>query len=375
MKTNPFYLGKEVSGDFFYDRERAAEDLYRYVTGGISTVIYAPRRYGKTSLVKRVAARAEVEAGMRVVYLDLMKVESVEKFCSLYAREVLKHLGPIEKALNGLTTILGGLRPTISMDQTGKLDIGLDFAGSSMAMSDLEDVLNLPARLATEKKPILVVLDEFQEIATFSDTMPLEGCFRSVMQTHKHVSYVYLGSRTHLMQRMFLDRSRPFYKSASLMHLGKPEAEDSSRYVTSRMKAYGLHIEKPLADQLVAIAESVPYYVQTLAFHVFEATVRRKANRVSADDLSNGVDVLLEMNRDLYETYLTNLSQAQRKLLSALARESAGRFDTAYRTRHSLGVSSTVHSSLVRLQENGLVEQSEGVYLIGDPIFKRYLLG
>ena len=81
MKTNPFYLGKEVSGDFFYDRERAAEDLYRYVTGGISTVIYAPRRYGKTSLVKRVAARAEVEADMRVVYLDLMKVESVEKFC------------------------------------------------------------------------------------------------------------------------------------------------------------------------------------------------------------------------------------------------------------------------------------------------------
>ena len=116
MKTNPFYLGKEVSGDFFYDRERAAEDLYRYVTGGISTVIYAPRRYGKTSLVKRVAARAEVEAGMRGVYLDLMKVESVEKFCSLYAREVLKHLGPIEKALNGLKTILGGLRPNISMD-------------------------------------------------------------------------------------------------------------------------------------------------------------------------------------------------------------------------------------------------------------------
>ena len=55
VMANPFRFGKEVSGKQFYDREEAFRNLYGKLSGGVSNVVmYAPSRYGKTSLVKKV---------------------------------------------------------------------------------------------------------------------------------------------------------------------------------------------------------------------------------------------------------------------------------------------------------------------------------
>ena len=52
---NPFKYGREVSGRQFYDRQEAFDSLYSKLAGGSANVVmYAPRRYGKTSLVKKV---------------------------------------------------------------------------------------------------------------------------------------------------------------------------------------------------------------------------------------------------------------------------------------------------------------------------------
>ena len=62
MFSNPFKFGKEVAGKYFYDREEVFLSLYRKLAGGSSNVVmYAPRRYGKTSLVKKVLARFSEE--------------------------------------------------------------------------------------------------------------------------------------------------------------------------------------------------------------------------------------------------------------------------------------------------------------------------
>ena len=374
MKTNPFYFGKEVSGDYFYDRAEAAKDLSRCITGGINVVVYAPRRYGKTSLVKRVAAQIASDAGMRVVYVDLMKMDSVEQFCSVYVKALMPHAGMVEKAISKFRNLFKSLRPSISIDPNGNVDFSIDLNGKAISAPAVEDVLNLPNRLATEETPLLVIFDEFQEIARLSDVLPMEGIFRSVIQAHENVRYVFLGSKTHLMKRMFTDHARPFYKSATLLHLDKPPVAESMSYVIGRMKAYGVAVAPELAADIVARADSLPYYVQALSFHVFETTAARNARKVSSEDVEVGTDALLAANRDLYEAYGSTLPQTQRKLLTALAGEPTGRFTEDYRRRHALGVSSTVNTALARLMEAGFVEQVDGRYEIGDPFFKRYLV-
>lgn len=82
--VNPFKYGREVSGRQFYDRQEAFDSLYSKLAGGSANVVmYAPRRYGKTSLVKKVLARFS-EEGVPCVYFDLsdMCFSVRERICS-----------------------------------------------------------------------------------------------------------------------------------------------------------------------------------------------------------------------------------------------------------------------------------------------------
>ena len=58
---NPFLFGPLVSGDQFYDRADIERELLRAIENGTNVLLYGPRRYGKTSLVARVADRLRVD--------------------------------------------------------------------------------------------------------------------------------------------------------------------------------------------------------------------------------------------------------------------------------------------------------------------------
>ena len=66
MKRNPFYL-KEMPVDApFCDREKELADLISYATSNSNVVLFSPRRYGKTSLTKRVTVhRVSKTASLR----------------------------------------------------------------------------------------------------------------------------------------------------------------------------------------------------------------------------------------------------------------------------------------------------------------------
>ena len=74
MKANPFVYGKEVSGENFYDRREDFESLVATLAGGAANVVlYAPRRYGKTSLAKKALGELS-RRGFRCIYFDFMRV-------------------------------------------------------------------------------------------------------------------------------------------------------------------------------------------------------------------------------------------------------------------------------------------------------------
>ena len=69
---NPFLFGPPVSGDQFYDREELGRELFRAVENGTNVLLYGPRRYGKSSLVTRVAEKLRAD-GHPCIFFDMMK--------------------------------------------------------------------------------------------------------------------------------------------------------------------------------------------------------------------------------------------------------------------------------------------------------------
>ena len=370
---NPFRYGRAVSGDQYYDRLAVGESLYRTIAGGAANVVlYAPRRYGKTSLVKNVIDKWS-EDGFTCLYFDMMKMDSVERFCEKYAAAVYAAEKGVDRVVRTFGELLSRLRPKFTVGEDGSPSIELDVASRKFTPSDLEDILNLPEKVAKGKRTFVVVFDEFQEIAGLSQSLPMEGVFRGCIQHHESVRYVFLGSKTHLLKRMFSEHSRPFYNSARIMHLEKPPEDESRKFVTDRFSSAGVRIGAEEVDKVLSLSQNIPYFIQALSSEVFESVIARGGRSVHPDDILAAADSLTEMKREQYETVVGELSSAQRSLLSALAASPTNRFDEAYRRKYGIGPSSTVHGALEKLVDKGHVEKTAHGYFVGDPFFARYL--
>lgn len=371
---NPFKYGKEVTGYQFYDRTESRDELYRLLKDGVANVVlYAPRRYGKTSLVVNVLQRFQGE-GVSCVHFDLSKVSSLERFCEEYASAIYALKGGFSEIAHKVLEYVAHLHPTVSGTVFGQKSIRFDYGGRMTALS-LSDVLNLPERIAADAggRQIVVAFDEFQEIAGLSGDIPLESVFRSCIQEHRFVRYVFLGSKTHLMRRMFGERTSPFYKAAQNMRIGKPPVSTSEDYIVSRFEGEGLSIADEALRRIIEVSENIPYYVQAVSAYAFMSVERRRASQVVVADVDFAVERLVESESDYYEELLHGLSSAQRSVVEALAAEPVARFDETYRRRHALPGLSTVHSCLVELTLRGIVDKEDGKQRLDDPFLVHYI--
>ena len=374
MFSNPFKFGKEVAGKYFYDREEVFLSLYRKLAGGSSNVVmYAPRRYGKTSLVKKVLERFSKE-GVPTVYFDLNKADSLEHFCDEYASAIYAVAGKGSAALDAIGKYMSHLHPTVGVGGDSVVSIRLDY-GPKMTATSLTEVLDLAERISLEVvgKPLVVAFDEFQEIGRLSKALALEGIFRSCIQSHQNVRYLFLGSKTHMLKRMFGDKARPFYKSAATVRLPKPPEDESLAFVKERFASRSIGVDDAEARRIVMESENIPYYLQQLSSLVFDEVAASGRDWVENVDVDAAIGNLMAENADYYQERVSTLSPTQRLIVSALAREPASDFDEDYRTRHSLGGSSTVHSALRAVVNAGIVEREDRTYSIGDPFLAKYL--
>ncbi len=370
---NPFNYLQFAKGDQFYDRREIRKDLLsRFLSGQSNVVLYGPRRYGKSSLVAELVGDLE-KAGVPCVTLDVVKVPSIDLFVSAYATKVYRRLAPVKFEIRKIGTFLKGLRPKITLDQTGEAGLTFESSDAPIGSEELTEVLDLPQKLLSGKGRAVVVFDEFQEVKDLLPNDRFERVMRSVIQSHRNVSYIFLGSRYHILRRMFTDHNRPFYKSAVTILLDKPPLEESVRFVVDRFASAGKTIDRKAAEHLVARIENIPYFIQQLGFETFRLVDDARRRSVSAADVDAAYANLSGFNRDQYEQLMLTLSVSQKKLLIALAHERTDEFGDAYRRRYALGVSSTVNSAKAKLMEDGLIERSDGQYVVADPFFSQFL--
>jgi len=370
---NPFNYLQFATGDRFYDREEIRKDLRsRFLSGQTNVVLYGPRRYGKSSLVAELTTDLE-KAGIPCVTLDVVKVPSIDLFVAAYAQKVYRKLAPMKFELRKMGEFLKGLRPKLTLGANGEPGFTFDSVGTEIGSEALTEVLDLPQRLLGKGRRAVVVFDEFQEVGDLLPDDRFERVMRSAIQRHRNVSYIFLGSRYHMLRRMFTDHNRPFYKSALTILLDKPPVEESVRFVVSRFASGGVTIDVDCAVRLVAMADNIPYFIQQLGFEVFRRVSDAGGCLVAESDLSAAYSNLAGFNRDQYEQLMLTFSLAQKKLLVALARERTGEFDDAYRRRHLLGPSSTINSAKRKLIEDGHVEQSADECAVADPFFAEFL--
>jgi len=87
--SNPFKYGTVVSGEDFANRDKELRELASKLKETVRIFLVAPRRYGKTSLIKNVLGMLQKE-GMLTAYVDLYWATSSREFMELYLSNVIR---------------------------------------------------------------------------------------------------------------------------------------------------------------------------------------------------------------------------------------------------------------------------------------------
>jgi uncharacterized protein len=360
MKTNPFKFGTIVDGSYFTDREEEMATISSYLKSHNHLILISPRRYGKTSLIRKVIAGSE----RAFIYLDLQMVISVDDLAS----QILKRIYRIFtfQKIKGFIKAFR-LIPTVTMHPvTGEAEIS--FKPGSKELSPLEDVLNLIEKLASPNKSIIVVLDEFQEIFRINEG--LDKLMRSVMQNHKNINYVFTGSSESMIREIFEKKSSPFYRFGTLMTLGKITPEKFTPFLEEKFDAI-IKNGRELSESIIKISGSHPFYTQQLAFTVWELITR---NGFSKDIAETAADEIVRSHDNDFERLWNSLNRTDMTLLTGIATSDVSPLSDAFSRIFGTGAASTTFSTLQRLLRKGLVIKENGTYDIDDPFMKRWIL-
>jgi AAA+ ATPase superfamily predicted ATPase len=366
-RSNPFRFGALALDEAFTDREREVAELSADMRNGQDVVVFAPRRYGKSSLIWRVAQRL-VRRRVLVAQVDLMRAPTKERLAEKLAHAIYDDLAtPLLRARERLR-VFSELRvqPVVTVDpQDGSVSFGFDARAARPAIdATLEDLFALPGKLAAERdRRVALVLDEFQEVM---DVDPgLLKLMRSVFQEQGDVSHVYLGSKRHMIERIFNDENEPFWRSAKQMELGVIAPEPFVTFALERFEATGRELDEETAARAVALTGGHPYATQELLYFLWE----------EAGSLDRALDAVLRSENAHFGLLWERASAAQRLVLEALAADQPGRpLSTDYQRRHALPSVATVQTALRALARDGVVARiGRGEYAIAEPFLAEWI--
>ncbi|WP_456402888.1 AAA family ATPase [Persephonella sp.] len=370
---NPFTIGI-VTDNTFCNRKREIKELKRFILNGQNVVVYSPRRFGKTSLLKKVVSDLENKDKKFIgIYIDLFYVSTYEDVIQSISKGIIEGIGKdINKSfMKKVKGLFKNISPSFTIRSDGSFSLSVSFKKGTPVDVLIEDVLyGFERYLNKNGMKGCIVFDEFQEITTLSDSKKIEGSLRTVIQNQKDISYIFVGSRRTLLLEIFTDKKRPFYKSSYLYPLGNINKDEFVDCIYETFKETGKFCSKKNCQLIYDLTEGYPYYVQKLSSIVWDLTDKRVTEKI----INNSFETLIKMESLDFESIWINLNKSEKTLLKQIGKEGESHvFSKDFLERSGLSVGG-VQKGLNSLLKKDLIEKLEdGKYKITDPVMKFWI--
>ncbi|MCL5109982.1 MAG: hypothetical protein M1401_14190 [Chloroflexi bacterium] len=373
---NPFRYGEIVTGRAFTDRRTELAELTADIHNGQNVVIISPRRYGKTSLVFQAIDGLKRE-GVLVAYLDMFRTPSKDRLATHLAQSIYGGLvAPFGRLWQRATDVFRNLplNPKITINQDGAPSF--EFAPGERERDvdqAIEALLGLPGQIAQERqRRVAFVIDEFQQAVDIDPHLP--AVMRAVFQLQTEVAHVFLGSRQHLLQRVFTAENEPMYRLAKPLPLRAIPAADFAEFIASQFASSGQRITGEAVERILTATGCHPHDTQELSYFTWEMA-RSEGAPAGASTVVRALERVIDAEDARYTTLWEGLSPYRRLVLLSVASAGGnGIYSQEYRRQHRLGAASSVQRAMAYLLENDLVESTpDGAYHVPDAFLRAWL--
>jgi hypothetical protein len=368
VDVNPFVYSHPLAPDEIIDRDTETEALLTHVVGGHYVRLFAPRKYGKTSLLQRALRDGQDREGLVPILVDLYRVSSIAdvtvRFERAYSRQLKGALrARVERFLQqtGIGLSLG------AYGISAKLQLG----GAQVdPLPALHALLDLPLRLEESGGyRAFIALDEFQDVDKIPD---LDGLIRSHIQYHGAVaSYVFAGSEPGLMKQLFEHKDRPLYGSAVPMRLQRLPNDEIATYIAERFRQSNRGVGEAL-NPLLESAQGHPQRAMLLAHCLWEQVA--SGREAALEDWQAAHRTALAELDPEFDAQWRGFDTSQQKTMRAVIAGEGSPYKAA--VLHRLEMSKdVVRKALPRLSATAEIESVEGKHVVVDPLFAEWIEG
>jgi AAA+ ATPase superfamily predicted ATPase len=355
-----------ASGNAFCNRKQELKRLQYNLKNIMPTLLVSPRRYGKTSL----SLKAFEQIKWPYAHIDLYKALSEEDISRFILNGIGQVLGQIEntpaKLIKVASEFFAGFQIKFVIEKFGlAVELGRKNKKAIDTMLAALEKLDLHAK--KKNKKVIIYLDEFQVVGEIAKNTAIEAAIREAVQKASHVAYVFSGSNRHLVEEMFNDKKRPFYKLCDAIPLGRIDETEYKDYINHAAKVkWKKHLNDDVLAAIFKYTERHPYYINKLCSLLWQQGVLP-----SEKEAENTWENYINENKSGIERELSLLSLNQRKLLIYLSNDNSVMepFSKQYSTGWDMSATS-IHRAMESLLEKDYVFLDEGKYSILDPLIK-----
>lgn len=365
VPNNPFIDHGYVSPEYFCDRKSETEKMISALNNGRNVTLMAPRRVGKTGLIKNVFYFIhEREPKAACIYADIFSTRNQKNFINTLGQAIFAETKtPLDKAI----TILSQCRPVVGVDQfSGTPTLSFDIQ-PQMAEQNIRQLFEYVGNLDRE---CYIAIDEFQQIANYPEE-GTEALLRSYIQFIPNVHFIFAGSRQHLMSEMFLSARRPFYQSTQIMNLGVIDENKYYEFARNFFINKRGELSDKTFDYAYKLIDGQTWFLQTILNRLYE-TFDSVEGKEQVDEI---VESILDENDSNYQGTIAMLTDNQLDVLKAIASEGcvAEPMSGGFIRDHHLKTASSIRAALKFLVDNEFCYKSDKGYIVYDRFMRFWL--
>lgn len=312
--TNDYFPSKLAIGDQFCNREKERGLLKESIEKCRHTVLIAPRRYGKSSLVLNAVAETNIPTASVDLFLAHDDNAITRRILGGIS-QVVSQIMPLErKILSKLQALFSKFRVSL-----GATNFSVDVAFEASGLDATDQVFNGLQSLALlaqeQERKIVFFIDEFQDIKESISSKSIQGAIRHVAQETADITFIFSGSNRRLLLELFDDKSKPLYMLCDMLHLERMSSTAYYPHIQKMaLKRWNKNLSQAAFDKIISITELHPYYVNLLCNEVW------KNNKPpTIDDVFGCWQACYEAHEDRLVSDLEKLTSKQQDILKALA--------------------------------------------------------
>ena len=369
--NNPFVTKGYAGPAYFCDRVEETRNIVRLLTNENNMALISPRRLGKTDLIHHCFEQPDIKRDYYTFIIDIYATNSLADFVEVFGIAIFETLKPLgKKVWERFFNTVKSVQQQISFDINGNPVWGIGLGNYLNPATTLDEIFSY---LRTADKPCLVAIDEFQRITEYPNGENVEAALRTHIQRCPNATFLFCGSKRHLMTEIFLSPSRPFYQSVVTMGLDPISEEKYAAFAARLFENSGKSLAPDVVPQVYQRFDGVTAYLQRIMNVLFLNTAQGEC--CTADKIEETIDFIIGLNREHYETLFGQLSEKQRTVFLAIASEKRVKniSGSQFLRKHRLTSTSSVVSAVKGLLEKDFVTQDNNEYYVYDYFFPIWL--